>query len=295
MPPARIPFGRSLLLCLWAGMLIATAEISALGFLLHTGEYFESRGVREAGRYYVVRHAKHTYLIPKSDVRETTAERTRPEIEAVVVLRDGRSIRGVIAREDAESYTVRTGAGFEVLPKSVVGNVDYRGETGTSPPARYRVPGPSAREYSTALSASVFVGRSPAAPADHPALFGLGLSAEPNFLSVRGIDLGYRLEFASAPGPESAYLLLNNFLYATRDYRWGAWRLWGQLGAGFAYVQYSGPESRAGMDPALYAAFGPRLSAFGLEWQAGLRWIILAETGRIFQAPVFEFGAVLRW
>jgi hypothetical protein len=244
--------------------------------ILKTGEVFICDLISENTYQIKVNWKGKEYVIPRQDIASVDLKKTGKHISYKYLnfkLNDGSQIKGAIADENNESYTLKTDVGFLTIDKNKIKSSDPREEPKL------------AESYESGwvpeklLIGITGTGLSNSAPinSNHPTSYGGGIFVEPISLQIFSrFQFGFRSEYLVSDGSGYPYVCLacsvtgrydffNNFAYL--KYNWKKSELldfYGSIGGGASYVRYRlGDITLASLNPAATAEIGWQGIKFG--------------------------------
>ncbi len=244
--------------------------------VLKTGEVFICDLISENTYQIKVNWKGKEYVIPRQDIASVDLKKTGKHISYKYLnfrLNDGSQIKGAIADESNESYTLKTDVGFLTIDKNKIKTQDSKEEPKLS--EAYE----SGWVPEKLLMGITGTGLSNSAPinSNHPTSYGGGIFVEPISLQIFSrFQFGFRSEYLVSDGSGYPYVCLacsvtgrydffNNFAYL--KYNWKKSELldfYGSFGGGASYVRYRlGDITLASLSPAATAEIGWQGIKFG--------------------------------
>ena len=244
-------------------------SLFAIEIILVNGEGYIGELVTEDAENLKIKFKDGLYKIPKSDIVSFDYTKKGENIGyklSQFYLKDGSTLKGVIAEETPTNYTVQSQAGFLYLEKSKLDKVEKGGVINSAPPAIYFL----SDENSTQTRIGFFTnGYATSAPlnATNPVSYGGGFFAEPEvFRLSRNWKFGLSAEYNTSPFQGSTFSFLNAFPYIQYNYRNPSKPIldfYINFGLGGSYVRYARDNTTiSGLDP---------LAGLEVGWQ-GLQW-----------------------
>ncbi|MEM7181581.1 MAG: hypothetical protein AAF518_11755 [Spirochaetota bacterium] len=255
-------------------------SLHAVEIVFHNGQAYIGELVSEDERVVRIRFRNELYTIPKEDLSKIDISKKGDNLSynyTEFTLKDGSKVKGIIAEEKQQSYTLKTKEfGFLVLEKDRIVK-SKRAEDSKTPPKKYL----GERQ----VGSETLIGITGTALGGYPGpAFGGGLYIEPAFLKLFGIQLGYKGEYLSALKANSRYTFFNNYGYmhfSTKINDDPFWDFYSNIGIGGSIVQYkSDNQTLTGGSPSGYIELGWQ----GIRWKSlvtriGIRGLCSAERG----------------
>ncbi|MEI1280265.1 hypothetical protein V6Z05_18175 [Leptospira venezuelensis] len=234
---------------------IPLSFLSSMELILKTGEVFICDYISETEKDLTLQWKNDRYVVPKSEIQSVNLKISGKHISFKYrnfKMKDNSTIRGLIAEEDANTYTVKTDIGFLTLEKSKISSSEPAGEE-IKFDANYLQTDATANKSFIGIGALALV-NGESIGGKNPYSFGGSWAAEPHSfkLNTRWL-VGYRGEYLISNRPDSNYSFFNNFLYAKYDYKKSEiLDFYAIVGGGLSYDQFTGKGvTRAGVNPAL--------------------------------------------
>ena len=259
--------------------------LRAAEIVLRSGDVFVGDILREQDRETTFRWQDKTYSIPRRDIDRVDYGKTGKHVSyrySNFVMRDGSTIRGVVAEETPQTITVKTELGFLPLERASIQSTDHVSGRIISPPETY-LKKPVDVPQTILGGGPAFLANGPPVGRTHPFSAGVGLFVEPAFLEWRSFRIGYLLEYLSSRAQGRSYEMLGNTLYAGRELSlWGMDRAYFRVGAGLLQVSYRDGQDRfAGIDPLVLGELGRRFQYGGSVLSLGGRLSCAVESGAV--------------
>lgn len=259
--------------------------------VLKTGEVFICDIITENSYQIKVNWKGKEYVIPRQDIASLDLKKTGKHISYKYLnfqLNDGSQIKGAIADENNESYTLKTDVGFLTIDKSKIKSHDPIIEPKL---AEGYESGWVPEKLLIGIAISGLANSAPV-NSNHPTTYGGGIFIEPVSLQVFSrFQFGFRSEFLVSDGSgypsvciacsaTGRFDFFNNFAYL--KYNWKKSELldfYGSLGAGGSYVRYRlGDVSLSTLNPAATAELGWQGLKFDKYFvRVSLRTILIQE------------------
>ncbi len=247
-------------LCIFLCIPLFPAEV-----ILKSGKSYICDILTEDERKVKISYKEQVYIVPKSEIQNIDYKKTGTHTSRYYPsfqMKDGSTIKGLIAEEDKNSYTLQTGNGFIVIDKTKIAKEEKDYEKNPDFP-KDLLESANSPETRIGVGGSGFANGSPLA-GSHPSTAGGFLFIEPAFLGFgKAWQFGYRADYYTSGG-NGKYDFFNNFGYIQYNLKWTRrLHFYINLGGGGSSVRYqSKQESYAGINPAGYMELG---------WQ-GLQW-----------------------
>jgi len=261
---------------------IPSSSIFSIEILLKTGEVFICDLLSEDEKAYKVNWKGSEYVFPKTDVQSADYNKKGSHISyrySTFIMRDGSLIKGVIADQDKDNYTLKTDVGFLMIEKAKIAKQENDSKEEVKPPAIYSVGNEKIAETKIGFTGSGFANTG---STQNPSTFGGGWFVEPAFFGFRrNWQFGYKGEYLVSKGNRD-YDFFNNFIYLQYNLIFSRFlSFYGNFGAGSSYVRsIKGQNTIAGIDPASYFEIGYQGLRFDkLFFRIGLRYIHIFESG----------------
>jgi len=251
--------------------------------ILKSGKAFICDVLKEEERKIKVLYKDKPYSIPRSEIQnieyKTTGSHSSRYYQSFD-MKDGSLIKGLIAKEDNNRYTLQTGNGFIVIDKANIVKEEKDFDKNPEMPKEFLEIAYSP-ETRIGIGGTAFVNGSPLA-SSHPVTSGGFLFIEPAFLIFKNnLQLGYRVDYYTSVG-NGRYDFFNNFGYVQYNFkRSRLLHFYLNLGAGASSIRYqSSQDNYAGINPAGYIEAGWQ----GLQWdrvflRLAVRGVFMNERG----------------
>ncbi|MBK8395589.1 MAG: hypothetical protein IPL26_10140 [Leptospiraceae bacterium] len=243
-------------------LILFALPLSAFEITLDNGDAFICDLITETDKSFKILFKGKEYTIPKTDVvaTDSTKKGTHSSFRySRFVLKDGSKLNGVIAEENAESFTLKTELGFLVVEKSRI--AEFPSNTKTPPDlsstylsANIRLP-----ETRVGIFGSGFLNTAPIS-STNPISTGGGIYAEPAFLNWRSFSFGFRSEYLQSLSGNNTITFFNNSVYMHRNRVFlekPMLDFYVNFGLTASNVSYKkGTESFSGVNPGSYLELG---------------------------------------
>jgi len=256
-------------------------SLLSIEILLKTGEVFICDLLSEDGKSYKVNWKGGEYIFPKVDVQSADYNKKGSHISyrySTFIMRDGSQIKGVIADQDKDSFTLKTDVGFFTVEKVKIAKIENDSKEEVKPPTIYSIGNEKIAETKIGISGSFF---SNSGSVPNSTTSGGGWFVEPAFFGFRrNWQFGYKGEYLVSKG-KTDYDFFNNFIYLQYNLIFSrSLSFYGNIGAGTSYVRsIKGENTIAGIDPAGYVEIGYQGLRFDkLFFRIGIRYIHIFET-----------------
>ncbi|PJZ29486.1 LA_3334 family protein [Leptospira kmetyi] len=240
------------------------------------------------------------YEIPRKDISSIDPTKNGSDTSyhyTSFQLKDGSTIKGVVAEDSDKEMMIKTDLGFIHIDKNKIRSSDAPETLNPILNPKYLNTGDKNWNHKIGFSIQALANGSPLG-ASNPATFGGAIYLEPAFFELLKFRPGLRLEYQVSNSNVSNYSFLNQFFYFNRSYRIGEsliWDFYSNVGIGSSTVQYSGSGRKlSGTNPAVYLEIGWQgLQIKSVVFRTGIRSTCIFETnGQVCNAGI-EFGALL--
>jgi hypothetical protein len=251
--------------------------------ILKSGKAFICDILTEEERQIKISYKEQVYIVPRSEIQTIDYKKKGVHISRFYPsfqMKDGSSIKGLIAEADKTSYTLQTDNGFIVIEKNKIASQEKDFEKNPEFP-KDLLESANSPETRIGVGGSGFVNGAPLS-GSHPSSLGGFLFIEPAFLGfAKKFQLGYRTDYFDSAG-NGKYSFYNNFGYLQYNLKISRFlHFYVNAGGGASSVRYqSRSENFSGINPAGYMELGYQ----GLQWdrvfiRLALRGVYINEKG----------------
>ncbi len=235
------------------------------------GDVFHGELLFEDERSLTVRYKEKDYKIPKKDLESfDIAKKTSPNTSYKIssfTLKNGSTIKGLIAEEKKDEFIVKSELGFLTLLKSELKPPIPSKENHPDFPEEYRANDKTNNQTRIGLSFIYLPLFDPLAGAT-PALNGGSLFVEPAFLKFgNSLQTGFRFEYLESNGPVKEIRTQSGYVYLTYSKQFYSNPLldfYATLGGGSSLLTYNlRSSSYSSTSPSAYIDLGWQGLKFG--------------------------------
>ncbi|EQA55394.1 LA_3334 family protein [Leptospira kmetyi] len=241
-----------------------------------------------------------SYEIPRKDIVSIDPTKNGSDTSyhyTSFQLKDGSTLKGIVAEESEKELMIKTDLGFIHLDKNKIRSSDAPETLSPILNPKYLNTGDKNWNHKIGVSFQALSNGAPLG-ASNPATYGGAFYIEPAFFELWKFRPGLRLEYQVSNSNSSNYTFLNQFFYLNRSFRIGdslIWDFYSNIGIGSSTIQHSGNSQRfSGTNPALYFEFGWQgLQIKSVVFRTGIRSTCFFESnGQVCNAGI-EIGALL--
>ncbi|MDI7218773.1 hypothetical protein QMN07_14825 [Leptospira santarosai] len=241
-----------------------------------------------------------SYEIPRKDIASVDPTKNGSDTSyhyTSFQLKDGSTLKGIVAEDSDKELMIKTDLGFIHLDKNKIRSSNAPESQNPILNPKYLNTGDKNWNHKIGLSVQTLANGSPMG-ASNPATFGGAVYLEPAFFELWRWRPGFRLEYQVSNSNTSNYSFLNQFFYFNRSFRFGESLLldfYSNVGVGSSTIQYSGNNQiLSGTNPALYFEIGWQgLQIRSVVFRTGIRSTCIFESGGQVCNVGIELGALL--
>ncbi|MDI7217418.1 hypothetical protein QMN07_07770 [Leptospira santarosai] len=284
-----------LLLLIFCSVPLFSAEI-----VMKDGSAFIGKIQEESDIRVKFQWKDKSYEIPRKDIASVDPTKNGSDTSyhyTSFQLKDGSTLKGIVAEDKDKELMIKTDLGFIHLDKNKIRSSDAPESLNPILNPKYLNTGDKNWNHKIGFSIQALANGSPLG-ASNPATFGGAVYLEPAFFELWKFRPGFRLEYQVSNSNASNYSFLNQFFYFNRSYRFGEsllWDFYSNIGVGSSTIQYSGNSQRlSGTNPAFYFEVGWQgLQIRSVVFRTGIRSTCIFEpNGQVCNVGI-ELGALL--